>query len=172
MRLRPYIPETDFEILREWITDPRTHALWCANRFAFPLSRENFDEILREIRVRNGDSPFVALGDDDRPAGFFCYSLLPGANEGLLKFVVVDPARRGQGLGKAMLRLAVEYAFRISKADAVCLRVFTPNTGAIRCYEHAGFTGEKTVPDAFVYQDESWGRKSMVIRRPADTGKN
>ena len=55
MRLRPYIPETDFEIIRNWIADPRSHALWCANRFAYPLSRENFDSVLEEIRIRNGD---------------------------------------------------------------------------------------------------------------------
>lgn len=165
MRLRPYVAETDFEIIREWITDPRAHALWCANRFAFPLTAENFEEVLRNNRVRSGDSPFVALGDDGRPAGFFCYARNPETKEGLLKFVVVDPALRGQGLGKAMLQLAVEYAFRISKDDAVYLRVFTENTPAVKCYEHAGFTEEKTEPDAFTFRDESWGRSSMVIRR-------
>lgn len=167
MRLRPYIPETDFDVIREWITDPRTHALWCANRFAYPLSAENFGGTLRDLRVRNGDIPFVAF-EGGRPVGFFCYSLHPETNEGLLKFVMVDPALRGQGFGKAMLRLAVEYAFSISKADAVSLRVFTENTGAVKCYEHAGFTEEKTELNAFPYLDESWGRRSMVIRKPAD----
>ncbi len=166
MRLRPYIPEKDFDTIKNWITDPKTHAFWCANRFAYPLSGDNFDEILQSIRVRNGDSPFVALDDDGRPAGFFCYSLQPDTKEGLFKFVVVDPARRGQGVGKTMLRLAVEYAFRISKADAVYLRVFSENTQAVRCYESVGFTEEKTDRNAFTYQDESWGRTSMVIRRP------
>ena len=163
MRLRPYIPDTDFDILREWITDPRTHALWCANCFDYPLSGENFDETLRNIRVRNGDSPFVALEDDGRPAGFFCYSLHPVTDDGMLKFVMIDPALRGRGLGKEMLRLALEYAFRISKAAAVHLRVFTENTRAVRCYESVGFTEEKTELCAFSYRDESWGRSSMVI---------
>ena len=54
-------------------------------------------------------------------------SLKPETNEGLLAFVVVDPARRGQGHGKAMLQLALDYAFRISKADAVRLSVFGGN---------------------------------------------
>lgn len=165
MRLRPYIPETDFDTIKDWITDPRTNALWCANRFDYPLDRGNFDAVLREIRIRNGDSPFVAAGDDGRVTGFFCYSLNPDTKEGLLKFVVVDPAVRGQGAGKAMLQLALDYAFGISKADAVSLRVFTENKRAVRCYESVGFTQEKAVPDAFAWQDESWGRSSMVIRR-------
>ena len=165
IRLRPYIPETDFDTVRNWISDPRTHALWCANRFDYPLSGENFNRVLQEIRIRNGDSPFVAVGHDGALTGFFCYSLNPDTNEGLLKFVIVDPAVRGQGLGKAMLRMAVDYAFRISGADAVYLRVFTENTRAVRCYESIGFTEEKTDRNAFTYQDESWGRTSMAIRR-------
>ena len=166
MRLRPYIPEKDFEIIKDWITDPRTHALWCANRFDYPLCEKNFEEVLRDIRIRNGDNPFVAVGDDGEVVGFFCYSLHPETNEGLLKYVIVDPAVRGHGIGKAMLRLAVDYAFGISKADAVFLRVFAENILAVRCYESIGFTEEKTDRNAFTYQDESWGRTSMVIRRP------
>ncbi len=166
MRLRPYIPETDFDVIRNWISDPRAHALWCADRFAYPLSRENFDKVLREIRIRNGDSPFVAVGDDGTVTGFFCYSLHPETGEGLLKFVIVDPAVRGRGAGKAMLRLAADYAFGISKAEALTLRVFTENPRAIRCYESVGFIEEKTDPGAFAYQDESWGRTSMTLRRP------
>ena len=166
MRLRPCIPETDFDVIRNWISDPRTHALWCANRFEYPLSAKNFDEVLRDLRIRNGDSPFVALGDDGTVTGFFCYSLRPETNEGLLKFVIVDPAARGHGIGKKMLRLAVDYAFGISKADTVTLRVFTDNAQAVRCYESVGFREEKTEQNAFIYQDESWGRHKMTIRRP------
>lgn len=165
MLLRPYIPEKDFDIIRSWISDQRTHALWCANRFEYPLSGKNFDEVLRDIRIRNGDSPFVAVGDEGAVTGFFCYSLYPETNEGLLKFVIVDPAVRGQGIGKTMLRLALDYAFGISKANAVYLRVFAENTRAVRCYESVGFTEEKTDRNAFTYQDESWGRTSMVARR-------
>ena len=166
MRLRPYIPEKDFEMIRGWITDPRTHALWCGNRFEYPLSGENFHETLRGFTIRRGDIPFVAVGDDGAVTGFFSYSLRPETNEGLLAFVVVDPARRRQGLGKAMLRLALDYAFRISKADAVTLHVFTENTGAVRCYEGIGFTEVKTDQNAFSFRDESWGRRSMAVRRP------
>ena len=36
MRLRPYIPDSDFDIIKNWITGEREHALWCADRFAFP----------------------------------------------------------------------------------------------------------------------------------------
>ena len=165
MRLRPYIPEKDFDRIKGWIADPRTHAFWCGNRFEYPLSEGNFNETLRGFAVRRGDVPVVAVGDDGAVTGFFSYSLQPETNEGLLAFVVVDPARRGQGLGKAMLRLALDYAFRISKADAVHLRVFAENTRAVKCYESVGFIQEKADPGAFAYENESWERRSMGIRR-------
>ena len=53
MRLRPYIPEKDFEMIKDWITDPRTHALWCANRFDYPLCEKNFEEVLRDMKYRD-----------------------------------------------------------------------------------------------------------------------
>ena len=84
MRLRPYIPEKDFDEIRNWDNDPRTHALWCAGRFEYPLRRNNFDKVLNDILIREGDSPFVAVEGDNKPAGFFCYSLHPETNEGLL----------------------------------------------------------------------------------------
>jgi len=166
MRLRPYIPEKDYDQIKNWITDPRTHALWCGNRFEYPLTEKNFNETLRSFAVRRGDAPFVAVGDDGAATGFFSYSLKPETNEGLLAFVVVDPARRGQGHGKAMLQLALDYAFRISKADAVRLSVFGGNTRAEKCYESLGFTLEKADPNAFPYENETWERRSMVLRRP------
>lgn len=33
-------------------------------------------------------------------------------NEGMFKFVKIDPAQRGKGLGKEMLQPAVLYAFK------------------------------------------------------------
>ena len=41
MRLRPFIASKDFEIIKNWISDERTHALWCANLMAYPIKKEN-----------------------------------------------------------------------------------------------------------------------------------
>lgn len=79
-------------------------------------------------------------------------------NEGMLKFVMVYPSKRGKGLGKAMLQLAIEYAFNITKVDAVQLNVFPENTRAKKCYESVGFVERKTDVGAFSFKDESWGQ--------------
>ena len=48
MIIREY-RENDFESIKNWITDERTHAMWCANRTPFPLQKQGFDELLKDI---------------------------------------------------------------------------------------------------------------------------
>lgn len=165
MRLRPYISGCDFNEIRNWISNERTHAMWCANLIQYPMEKRNFDHVMLEEAAMYGDSPYVATTNDGKVIGFFCYSVNLSTNEGMLKFVIVHPSKRGKGLGKEMLQLAIEYAFSITKVDAVQLNVFPENTKAKKCYESVGFVERKTDADAFRFQDESWGRCNMVIKK-------
>lgn len=165
MRLRPFISCCDFDEIKNWISDERTHAMWCANLIQYPIEKENFDNVMSDAAARFGDSPYVATTDDGKLLGFFCYSVNLSTNEGMLKFIMVNPSHRGKGFGKAMLQLAVEYAFHITKADAVHLNVFPENKRAQKCYESVGFVERKTDVDAFRFKDESWDRCNMVIHK-------
>lgn len=165
MRLRPFIPSTDFDIIKNWITDERTHAMWCANRFNYPLERSNFTGIISIHAEKKGDAPFVATTDDGKVVGFFCYALNIAENEGMLKFVMVDPKYRGKGVAREMLALALKYAFEITKADSVQLYVFSENIRAVKCYSNVGFTERHTDREAFRFGSEYWGRCNMVIKK-------
>ncbi len=164
MRLRPFVL-CDFDEIKNWISDERTHAMWCADLIKYPIDKENFDNIMFEIATKFGDSPYVATTDEGKVVGFFCYSVNLSTNEGMLKFVMVKPSQRGKGLGKAMLQLAIEYAFNITKVDAVQLNVFSENIRAQKCYESVGFVARKTDVDVFSFKDESWDRCNMVIKK-------
>ena len=165
MRLRPFISCCDFNEIKCWISDERTHAMWCANFMKYPMEKENFDNVMLKEASMFGASPYVATTDDGKIVGFFCYLVDLGTNEGMLKFVMVAPSQRGKGLGKAMLQLAIEYAFHITKVDAVQLNVFPENIRAQKCYESVGFVERKTDVNAFRFKDESWGRCNMVIEK-------
>ncbi len=165
MRIRPYIESKDFEELKNWITEERAHAMWCANLIQFPMEKESFEKTMREASDRFGVSPFVVTSDEGELIGFFCYSVNLDSNEGMLKFVMNNPKYRGKGYGKEMLRLAVKYAFEITNVQAVQLNVFPENERAKKCYESVGFTERKTDLNAFAYKDELWGRCNMIIRR-------
>ena len=165
MQLKPFLPEKDFEIIKDWLPDERSHALWCANLIAYPLNKANFVKVMGSNAERYGDRPFAAIDNDGTVVGFFCFSVNQDTNEGKLKYVVVDPNRRGKGIGKEMLKLAVRYAFEKTPVDSVFLNVFSDNKKAIKCYQSVGFVFLETDPDVFVYKDESWDRLSMVIRK-------
>ena len=90
MRLRPYIAALDYDTVASWVTDERLHAMWCARRFPYPLTREGFDESLADMAERLGSSAFVATDDAGKVIGFFGYHLDPEKNEGVLKFVIVS----------------------------------------------------------------------------------
>lgn len=165
MRLRPYKHRFDFEQIRNWSTDRRVHALWCADRMSFPLEKDNMASVLDEMFGKTGDCPFTATEDDGTVVGFICCSVNIENNEAMLKFVMVDPARRKQGLGRQMLELAVRYCFDILNADMVHLNVFTANEAAKRCYESVGFKERNTEPGAFTFENESWGRCNMFIKK-------
>ena len=165
MRLRPYIPSLDFDIISKWITEPREHAMWCAGRTEFPIEREDFTRMLDDIAFRCGDAPFLATAQDGTPVGFFCYSLNTQTNEGMLKFVMIDPAQRGKGYGKEMLKIAVRYAFEFTGAEKVRLCVLSANTGAKRCYEGVGFKECGKDEDVLRFGDELWDRCHMAIEK-------
>lgn len=56
-----------------------------------------------------------------------------------LGHLLIDPARRGCGAGRALTELLVRVATRRFSAKMIVLVVFPENEAAIRCYERCGF---------------------------------
>ncbi len=160
MELRPYRYGEDYGLIEAWVADERTHALWCARRFPWPLRRESFEGKLRELEEK-GDRPFTAVSEEGEAVGFVCVSPGPGAGESRLKFVLVAPEKRGRGYGRALVTLASE----ASGAGTVRLSVFSCNAAARSCYERAGFTADGGEEGAFSFGAEVWGRCGMVLVR-------
>jgi RimJ/RimL family protein N-acetyltransferase len=74
------------------------------------------------------------------PAGYAELNPLQSqAGQLWLGHVVVDPARRGRGLGKQFSRRLLQAAFADGEVERVVLIVFPDNTAAVRCYRACGF---------------------------------
>ena len=172
MTIRPYLPAQDFAEIRQWQTDERTHALWCANRFPYPLTAEGFAQGLQTVHEQCGDDPYLAVDETGTAVGFFCRSMNAQTKEAMLKFVIVDPRLRGQGIGTAMLRAAVEACFAETGADAVQLMVFAENAAAKHCYQKVGFRERSLTPEAFRFRDEAWRRCNMIVFRKEKVQKD
>ena len=165
MRIRPFDITKDICYIKNWITDERTHAMWCADLIKYPINKENFAYVMTRIAALFGDIPYVFTEDDGTLTGFYCYSLNSENKEGMLKFVMISPDKRGKGYGRKMIEDAVEYAFENTAAKSIQLNVFTENTSAVKCYESVGFKARCTSENMFAFKDEKWGRCNMVISK-------
>lgn len=158
MRIRPYNEQSDFMQIKNWISDERSHALWCANLLPFPISADSLRQYLEE---HENDRGYVYVDEEDCPVGFFIYVVNEQEKSGFLKFIIVNNKLREQGHGTGMLRQFLRIVYDNTDVSSVKLSVFDVNAGARKCYEKAGFTLMENTPDAFSYRDEMWRRYIM-----------
>ena len=113
---------------------------WCADRYErFPVTPENMNSYHQQY-IDGHNSVALTMVDGEEIVGYTTLRI-PADNptERRLGFVIVDDSKRGTGLGKALVAMTVDYAFRKLGATKVSLGVFENNPAAIRCYESVGF---------------------------------
>lgn len=164
MRIRPY-RKTDASYIREWIADEKVHAMWSAGKLPYGFLENDLENLLAEAEAGYNQSAFTAVLDDGTPVGSFCMGFTVEDNSAFMCRIVVDGNKRGQGLGKQMLKLALYYAFLVLQVDMVRLSVFDCNMPARYAYEKAGFTEESFTPEAFAFKEQKWGRYILKISK-------
>ncbi|MGW7577176.1 GNAT family N-acetyltransferase [Streptomyces sp. NPDC054765] len=82
---------------------------------------------------------FVAVGTDGCLAGFATVSYAPWNRRLTIEDIEVAPAHRGQGVGRALVCYAVEFA-RERGAGHIWLEVTNINAPAIHAYRRMGFS--------------------------------
>jgi len=165
IRLRPYKP-TDAEYIISWFKDKKAFTQWCADKFTYPLTKEQLDEYNHNYEKDENAWIMTAIDKEGIPVGHLLMRLADYKNESIhLGFIIVDLKKRGQGYGKEMVSLAVKYAFDILKVKRVTLGVFDNNPAAHYCYKSVCFIEEKYNENIFTYGDEKWGIYDMAIER-------
>ena len=109
-----------------------------------PLTRAEARRIAERTAIRD-DIYFVAVAD----GGIVGYGMLRGWDEGYAvpSFgVAVAVACRGAGIGRQLLRWALEAA-RVRGAERMILKVHVTNVGARHVYETEGFVFEPAPGD-------------------------
>lgn len=142
LRLRPYKP-CDAQYITGWIHDEYSFRLWCTDRFEYPLTP---DDMNSKYFYNNGDCsaednfyPMTAF-DENGVVGHLILRFTDAEKKTVrLGFIIVDDTIRGKGYGKAMVKLALKYAFEILGAEKATLGVFESNPSAYYCYKAAGF---------------------------------
>lgn len=115
-------------------------SILCANgaptdMSGYPVTPEDMN-IYYERNIDGQQSRALTMTDGDDIVGYITLRA-PASNptEQRLGFVIVDDSKRGHGLGKALVSMAVKYAFETLEATKVSLGVFENNPSAIHCYE-------------------------------------
>jgi RimJ/RimL family protein N-acetyltransferase len=164
IRLIPFTA-SDIERLLGWIRSPEELRLWTASSFGFPLTREHIEGHLRDSAERGDRRIFKAVEEGREEAvGHIELGAIDPRNRAVrIGRVLVDPGRRGQGLGAAMMRAALAVAFRDLGMHRVELGVFDANPAAIACYERVGFRRDGVRRDSFLASTEPARYWSEVV---------
>lgn len=175
--------ETDIPQLITWVDSQTTLREWAGNLFSYPLDEE---QCLQYLASAQPPAPsraiFKALDvesnrilghveldgfDWENRAGFIC------------RVLVGDPAERGNGVGRAIIRAACSLAFNELKLHRLAIGVLATNAAAIRCYEHCGFQIEGCYRDLVNYDgtyqsmitmsllEHEWREESLFETAPA-----
>ncbi|MBO4510746.1 MAG: GNAT family N-acetyltransferase [Lachnospiraceae bacterium] len=160
LRLRPY-KKQDSEKIASWLKDEDIFWKWGGERFGtYPISAADID---KKYSGENGDCeeydnfyPMAAFTDDGVVGSFIMRYVNGDHNTVRFGWVVVDETKRGNGYGKRMLELGLEYAFKILKAKKVTIGVFENNTPAYACYKSLGFKEDEGKEIVRNIKGEDW----------------
>ena len=162
--LRPYQP-SDAAVITSWLKREYLMRQWCADRYErYPVTPEDMNAY-HERYIDGQRSRALTMTDGDDIVGYITLRIpADDSTEQRLGFVIVDDSKRGCGLGKALVSMAVKYAFETLEATKVSLGVFENNPSAIHCYESAGFR-RVSLPETESYEclGETWNCIEMEL---------
>ena len=116
-----------------WFDDEASIRAWGGPSFRFPCSEASF---LEDMGWDTLDA-FSLLTEDDELAGFG--QLYLRDEKGHLARLAVAPSRRGNGLGRFLVRQLMRRAARQFDCDQCSLFVLEDNVPALNCYQSLGF---------------------------------
>lgn len=111
LTLRPYQP-SDAAMIASWLKSEYLMRQWCADRYEhYPVTPEDMNTYHAKY-IDGQRSRALTMTDGDDIVGYITLRTPAGYSaEQRLGFVIVDDSKRGRGLGKALVSMAVKYAY-------------------------------------------------------------
>ena len=133
LTLRP--PQSsDYQTLALWLPDAVACLRWAGPRVLFPFSVAELPALLA---VAGGESYCLAEGNAAASAFGQYWVVAPSAVH--LGRIIVSPAARGMGVGRALCDQLISRAVQSTGASTVTLRVHRENEAAVTLYSRLGF---------------------------------
>lgn len=167
VRLRPF-KKQDIDKILHWVENERQMIIWASGVFTYPMTREQVLARVEAAEAADDEWVMAALDEQGEIIGQLYMRMVNyEENRVHLNMILLDPKRRGQGLGTEMVKKTAEYAFQILGMKKMTLGVFECNTAAHRCYLKAGLHDTFLEEHACEYQGEVFHRQHMAIERDA-----
>lgn len=99
------------------------------------------NEMYEKLRETREFVPYIATDDDGKPVAHFFLNEKDYGDRMVSRIdvLIVDPAVRGQGIGKRIMDFAKIETKRLYGHETLTLDVYRSNVAGIRCYEASGF---------------------------------
>ncbi|MEN3158615.1 GNAT family N-acetyltransferase [Alkalimonas sp. NCh-2] len=125
--------ETELGILMSWFHDLQSCRDWGGPDFRFPFSKQSFQADLRWELYRG----YVLKGRSNTLLGFGQFYQRNGRCH--LARLVIAPDKRGQGLGKVLVKALMAEGCKQLQLSGCSLFVLKHNAAAKACYQGLGF---------------------------------
>ena len=134
LALRAFAEADDAARMR-WVASAAELERFAGPTLAWPLTTEQLAALRADPRVH----AWTAYTDPGTRAAVGHVEVVrTGDDAGRVVRVLLDPARRGEGLGRPLVAAATAYASALGMSR-LGLNVFADNAAAVRAYERLGF---------------------------------
>lgn len=165
VHLRPF-ERRDYARLLRAMTSPEALMQWAGPLFDFPLDEPQLEAYRLSVDRQPGlRRIWTACTPDEAPVGHIELNEIDGHAARLCR-VLIEPSQRRRGLGRAMVRQALQVGFGDLGLHRIELLVFDFNDAAIRCCERVGFVREGHLREARSIGGRFWSLDCMAILEP------
>lgn len=135
MHLRETTP-ADLELILKWVPSEKAMVLWSGSTFSWPLTHRQLEAYLQNDQRQYWTGLHPA---SRKPIGHASLLIDDQTPMMRLGYILLDPAFRGRGLGRELVRTTVRTGFETTDLPAMMLGVYAHNTSARGVYESLGF---------------------------------
>jgi RimJ/RimL family protein N-acetyltransferase len=153
--------QKDFSKFKSWIKDEVALLQFAGRIFTFPVT----DRQLTDYMNDNKRIPYKVVLKNSKDVIGHCELNFESELPRLSRIFIGDTGFRNKGYGKLIVhemlkRIFCEYSF-----NAADLNVFDWNLNAIKCYEAIGFRNNNENETSYLYKNQQWKIKNMIIHK-------
>ena len=161
--LRDFVT-ADGDLIQEWIRSPEELLLWAGPTFQWPLDEDQLTAYQIESAGRSRQT-WTATDPSTGDAVGHASINLADPDVARMGRILIDPDKRGHGLGDAVVRAVLSRAFDEMSIARIDLGVFAHNAPAVRLYQRHGFECHTLLRNVERIGETAWDAMQMSLTR-------